>query len=124
MVFLLWGKYAQDRGKLINKRKHHVLQSAHPSPYSAGSGFFGNRHFSKTNSLLQKQGKTPIDWELNSLEQERKEQSKPHAVGRGKAEKQEREEKKEKDAQKKEEKDGHDENQVGEEEQDDDTNLV
>lgn len=61
VVFLLWGKYAQDKGKIIDERKHYVLKSAHPSPLSAAK-FFGNRHFSKTNQYLLEVGKTPIDW--------------------------------------------------------------
>ncbi|EIJ43357.1 uracil-DNA glycosylase [Beggiatoa alba B18LD] len=61
IVFLLWGKYAQDKGKVIDKTKHLVLTSAHPSPLSARS-FFGNRHFSQTNDYLTRMGKTPIIW--------------------------------------------------------------
>ncbi|XP_017350497.1 uracil-DNA glycosylase isoform X2 [Ictalurus punctatus] len=62
LVFLLWGSYAQRKGKLINRSQHHVLETSHPSPYSAHMGFFGCRHFSKTNILLMAAGKTPIDW--------------------------------------------------------------
>lgn len=65
LVFLLWGKYAQAKEALIDKTKHFVLKAAHPSPYSADSGFFGSRHFSKTNELLVQQGKEPIDWKLD-----------------------------------------------------------
>ncbi|HLG34269.1 MAG TPA: uracil-DNA glycosylase [Bacteroidia bacterium] len=64
LVFILWGKYAQAKEALIDKTKHHVLKAAHPSPFSADSGFFGCRHFSKTNELLKQQGKEPIDWSL------------------------------------------------------------
>ncbi len=64
IVFLLWGKFAQEKQSLINLNKHHVLKAAHPSPYSANSGFFGCRHFSRTNELLILQGKTPVDWKL------------------------------------------------------------
>jgi uracil-DNA glycosylase len=65
LVFLLWGKYAQAKETLIDKTKHHVLKAAHPSPFSADSGFFGCRHFSKTNEILLQQGKEPIDWKLD-----------------------------------------------------------
>ena len=64
VVFLLWGKFAQNKDHLIDSSKHLVLKAAHPSPYSANNGFFGCRHFSKTNSYLSKNGKEPIDWEL------------------------------------------------------------
>lgn len=62
IVFLLWGAYAQKKGALINREKHLVLMSAHPSPFSVHSGFFGNRHFSKTNEYLKQHGLEPIDW--------------------------------------------------------------
>ncbi|MGN6603315.1 MAG: uracil-DNA glycosylase [Ginsengibacter sp.] len=64
IVFLLWGKFAQEKQSLIDETKHFVLKAAHPSPYSANNGFFGCKHFSKTNELLMKQHKTPIDWKL------------------------------------------------------------
>ncbi len=64
LVFLLWGSYAQKKGALIDKQKHLVLQSAHPSPLSAHRGFLGNSHFSKTNAWLEEHGKTPIDWRV------------------------------------------------------------
>lgn len=64
IVFLLWGKFAQDKQTLIDETKHHVLKAAHPSPFSADKGFFGCRHFSKTNELLTLQNKRPIDWKL------------------------------------------------------------
>lgn len=64
LVFLLWGAYAQQKGKNIDPSKHLVLKSAHPSPYSADRGFFGNKHFSLTNEYLLKKRKTPIDWSL------------------------------------------------------------
>lgn len=64
VVFLLWGKFAQDKQGLVDETKHHVLKAAHPSPFSAERGFFGCRHFSKTNELLMQQGDTPIDWKL------------------------------------------------------------
>lgn len=64
IVFLLWGKFAQEKQSLIDETKHHVLKAAHPSPFSAERGFFGCRHFSKTNDLLVLQQKKPIDWKL------------------------------------------------------------
>uniref|UniRef100_A0A8C2G5U2 Uracil-DNA glycosylase n=1 Tax=Cyprinus carpio TaxID=7962 RepID=A0A8C2G5U2_CYPCA len=62
LVFILWGSYAQKKGAAIDKKRHHVLQTVHPSPLSAHRGFFGCKHFSKTNELLKKSGKKPIDW--------------------------------------------------------------
>jgi uracil-DNA glycosylase len=62
VVFMLWGSYAQKKGAVIDRSKHLVLQSAHPSPFSADRGFFGNRHFSKANDYLVSKGITPIDW--------------------------------------------------------------
>lgn len=64
VVFLLWGKFAQDKQVLIDETKHHVLKAAHPSPFSADKGFFGCKHFSKTNEFLVKEGHQPIDWKL------------------------------------------------------------
>lgn len=64
VVFLLWGRFAQDKQSLVDETKHHVLKAAHPSPFSADKGFFGCRHFSKTNDLLALHGKEPIDWKL------------------------------------------------------------
>ncbi len=64
IIFLLWGKFAQDKQALIDETKHYVLKAAHPSPFSADKGFFGCRHFSKTNELLLLQNKEPIDWKL------------------------------------------------------------
>ncbi|MGL4363698.1 MAG: uracil-DNA glycosylase [Bacteroidales bacterium] len=63
VVFLLWGKFAQEKTKLIDTQKHFVLQAAHPSPLARGA-FFGCRHFSKTNQILTSQGKKIIDWSL------------------------------------------------------------
>ncbi|XP_074494119.1 uracil-DNA glycosylase isoform X2 [Sebastes fasciatus] len=62
LVFMLWGSYAQKKGAAINRNRHHVLQAVHPSPLSAHRGFFGCKHFSKANELLQKSGKSPVDW--------------------------------------------------------------
>ncbi|MBP6022867.1 uracil-DNA glycosylase [Ferruginibacter sp.] len=66
IVFLLWGKFAQEKQILIDETRHFVLKAAHPSPFSAHTGFFGCKHFSKTNELLVKQGISPIDWKLLS----------------------------------------------------------
>ena len=64
VVFLLWGKYAQTKATLIDQKKHYVLTSAHPSPFSAHTGFLGSRPFSKTNQLLIQNNLKPIDWNL------------------------------------------------------------
>ena len=64
LVFLLWGSYAQAKGKLIDRQKHLVLKAPHPSPLSAHNGFFGSRHFSKANAFLESHGREPIDWQL------------------------------------------------------------
>ncbi len=64
LVFLLWGKFAQAKENLIDSNKHFFLKAAHPSPYSATAGFFGCRHFSKTNEILRSQGKEEINWKL------------------------------------------------------------
>ena len=62
LVFILWGAYAQKKGAVIDRSKHLVLSSAHPSPLSAYHGFFGNRHFSLANAYLEQNGQTPINW--------------------------------------------------------------
>jgi uracil-DNA glycosylase len=62
LVFLLWGNYAKNKGVVIDRSKHLVLESAHPSPFSANQGFFGTKHFSKTNDYLLKKLDIPIDW--------------------------------------------------------------
>lgn len=62
LVFLLWGKFAQEKQVLIDETKHTVLKAAHPSPFSADKGFFGCRHFSRANEALVKQGLEAIDW--------------------------------------------------------------
>jgi uracil-DNA glycosylase len=64
VVFLHWGRFAQEKITLINTQKHHILKAAHPSPLAAKNGFFGCRHFSKTNAFLVKQGADPINWAL------------------------------------------------------------
>jgi len=62
VVFLLWGNYAQKKASVVDKKKHHLLQSVHPSPLSAHRGFLGCKHFSKCNELLEKNGKEPVNW--------------------------------------------------------------
>lgn len=62
LVFMLWGNYAKAKGAHIDRTKHLVLEAAHPSPFSAASGFFGCKHFSKANDYLIAHGETPIDW--------------------------------------------------------------
>lgn len=62
IVFLLWGNYAKKKGININRQKHLVLEAPHPSPFSVHSGFFGSKHFSKTNTYLQQQNQKPIIW--------------------------------------------------------------
>lgn len=62
LVFILWGAYAQKKANYINRKKHFVVESAHPSPLSASRGFFRQNHFSKTNAFLEKNGKKPIAW--------------------------------------------------------------
>lgn len=64
VVFMLWGKFAQEKKTLIDGKKHLILTSAHPSPLSASHGFFGNNHFTKANDYLVKHGLDPIDWSL------------------------------------------------------------
>ncbi|WP_316803029.1 uracil-DNA glycosylase [Pedobacter nototheniae] len=64
LIFLLWGKYAQQKASLIDEKKHYILTAAHPSPFSAYNGFFGSKHFSKTNQLLIQNNLKPIDWQL------------------------------------------------------------
>jgi len=65
LVFLLWGKYAQQKESLIDSAKHHILKAAHPSPFSAYNGFFGSNHFKLANEILVKEGLTPIDWQID-----------------------------------------------------------
>ncbi len=67
LVFLLWGSYAQAKGKLIDGRRHRVLKAPHPSPLSAHRGFFGCGHFSRANEYLREHGQAPIDWRLPPL---------------------------------------------------------
>jgi len=65
IVFLLWGRFAQQKEALIDTSRHFVLKAAHPSPFSATAGFFGSKPFSRTNRLLQQQGREPISWRLD-----------------------------------------------------------
>ena len=62
VVFLLWGRYAQAKEKMIDAGKHYILKAPHPSPFSVHTGFYGCKHFSKANELLRAQGKKEIDW--------------------------------------------------------------
>lgn len=64
LVFMLWGNYARQKGSVINRHKHLVLNAPHPSPLSAHQGFFGCRHFSQANQYLESHGQTPIDWSV------------------------------------------------------------
>jgi len=63
-VFMLWGSYAQHKGQIIDRTRHLVLTSPHPSPFSAHKGFFGNGHFQQANAFLVEKGQPPIDWQL------------------------------------------------------------
>ncbi|MGO4941511.1 uracil-DNA glycosylase [Ruoffia tabacinasalis] len=67
VVFLLWGKHAQQKKDLINTNKHFIIESSHPSPFSARHSFFGSKPFSKVNALLEADGQTPIDWKLDNI---------------------------------------------------------
>lgn len=67
VVFILWGSHAQKKGAFIDRHKHLVLESVHPSPLSAHRGFFGSRPFSKANAFLASQGMEPIDWTLSNI---------------------------------------------------------
>ena len=69
LVFMLWGSYAQRKGRLIDARRHCVLKAPHPSPLSAHRGFIGCGHFSRANAWLARRGETPVDWRLPPLEQ-------------------------------------------------------
>ena len=64
LVFLLWGRSARNKAALIDKQKHYILEAPHPSPLSANRGFFGCKHFSKTNEILKNEGKKPVDWSI------------------------------------------------------------
>jgi len=64
IIFILWGAFAQAKAELIDQKKHFIIKSPHPSPFSADRGFFGSKPFSKTNAILAKEGKKPIDWQI------------------------------------------------------------
>ena len=66
LIFLLWGSFAQKKSSLINAKKHHILKTSHPSPFSARKGFLGCKHFSKTNNILLKKNQKSINWNLCS----------------------------------------------------------
>ena len=66
-VFLLWGRNARDKAKMIDRSRHLVLEAPHPSPLSAYNGFFGCRHFSQANAFLQEKGIAPIDWQIKNI---------------------------------------------------------
>ncbi len=65
IVFILWGAFAQAKAELIDQKKHFIIKSPHPSPFSADRGFFGSKPFSKTNEILRKEGKKEIDWQIH-----------------------------------------------------------
>lgn len=65
LVFLLWGKYAQNKSELIDNQKHTIISAAHPSPFSAYNGFLGTKPFSKANSKLIEQGQNPVNWQIS-----------------------------------------------------------
>src|ERR1700757_2095822 len=67
VVFILWGSFAQAKAELIDQSKHFIIKSPHPSPFSADRGFFGSKPFSKTNEILKREGKKPIDWQISPL---------------------------------------------------------
>lgn len=67
LAFVLWGAYAQRKGQLVDRKRHMVIATPHPSPFSADRGFFGSRPFSRINQYLTQQGKAPIDWRLPRL---------------------------------------------------------
>ncbi|NGQ93785.1 uracil-DNA glycosylase [Brevibacillus sp. SYP-B805] len=64
VVFILWGRHAQEKGQLITAPHHHIIRSPHPSPFSANRGFFGSRPFSRANQFLRRIGREEIDWEI------------------------------------------------------------
>jgi uracil-DNA glycosylase len=68
VVFMLWGSYAQKKGAFVDRSRHLVLQSPHPSPLAAHRGFFGCRHFSQANAFLEARGRAPINWQLPDLD--------------------------------------------------------
>ena len=69
IVFILWGKPAQEKAKMLDNPKHLILKAPHPSPLSAYRGFFGSRPFSQTNEFLEKHGVSPVDWQIEDIEE-------------------------------------------------------
>ena len=67
VVFILWGNFAKSKKALLKNKKHLVLESPHPSPFSARHGFFGNNHFKTANEFLEKNGQKPIDWQIENI---------------------------------------------------------
>ena len=67
IVFLLWGNNAKEKGELITNKQHIILNTVHPSPLSASRGFFGCKHFSKTNEILKNLGREPINWQIDNI---------------------------------------------------------
>ena len=67
VVFILWGRNAQSKSRLITNNRHLIIKSAHPSPLSAHRGFFGSKPFSRTNDFLKSMGKSPIDWQIENI---------------------------------------------------------
>jgi uracil-DNA glycosylase len=67
VVFILWGAFARKKKALIDSRRHHVIESPHPSPLSARNGFFGSRPFSRANSSLTEAGREPVDWGIPAI---------------------------------------------------------
>ena len=66
IVFILWGRYAQDKESIIDSKKHYIIKSPHPSPFSAHKGFFGSKPFSKSNTYLQSSGISAVNWSLSN----------------------------------------------------------
>lgn len=67
IVYILWGRYAQQKKELIDTTKHYVIESSHPSPFSARHSFFGSKPFSRVNMILKETGQSPIDWQLEDI---------------------------------------------------------
>ena len=67
VVFILWGSFAKSKKQFITNKNHLVLESTHPSPFSANHGFFGNNHFIKANEFLKERGIEPIDWQIENI---------------------------------------------------------
>ena len=67
IVYILWGRPAQSKKKMLSNPNHYILEAPHPSPYSAGLGFFGSRPFSQTNAFLESKGLAPIDWQIENI---------------------------------------------------------